>query len=814
MNLHKIHKFARNAKGPMRYNRYFNKEWYQKCKWMCGCEATNKIYCFPCLIETENNSFTDGVTDLTHLSELAKKHSISKQHLKAELEYSLLPNVTHTQKTVDPLAHQQRENVRKNKQMLSNIIDFLKFSSFSKFPLFLKKHQSKTDLFNELLKLYCEIDKSEVTEIFINKGGIEEMFNQLLFSMSLVIQNCIKKEISKADFVSFVVEDISSFTNEFQIALFFRYVTQEGEINERFWGFLKPEDKTVSSLNTALEKVLTTVLDNPRKLISQSYDGGSFSYCISDIDVEERGQEDELKGAQPSKKAKRDGVSSKGARIVEEVYIKTEFDETMDNDPSNLINKNIVEAEGLSNTANDPLRSNISDNNIALTVIKKEKEDKCKATDLNESGSRIIKLEEVDLGILSEFGGEDHLEEEFLDTTNPSVSTIEEPLQPQVKKQSLDPTIPTIGDSIQPEANKQSVTSIAKIIRKKYNLAYLIPCYIHDLDAIFAQIACKDPSIRLFFANLQRVCTFFGDFSEEFGSSTYLGLLSYEGMSWNIKYRLETIHTHFRKLVETLNSLQSSTFDFQSLSKIYTVKMILEDETFGLYLKICRHLINIAEAFKNHLEDGKDIKKFIPNVAWCTDELRKKRKRPNEINFKSIVNDIMTQMQEKYEFTSYRKFEELVEITNFCIYSQKFPSSLLKNVVNAYPEVFNDKKLKNELEVVYSKDILKRIPSTNDLLKFLVGNDLQSAFSETFLLLQIVVLMKQRRIMDSEQSCVFIRVKKYLNKSLEIDQEQLPWLVTIAAAEDLIKAKEDFNCLVTDKFSKATDTEVHFRCDV
>lgn len=33
-----------------KYIRSFNSDWYQKISWLCGCETTNALFCFPCLL--------------------------------------------------------------------------------------------------------------------------------------------------------------------------------------------------------------------------------------------------------------------------------------------------------------------------------------------------------------------------------------------------------------------------------------------------------------------------------------------------------------------------------------------------------------------------------------------------------------------------------------------------------------------------------------------------------------------------------------------------------------------------------------------
>ena len=40
------------------YTRQFNANSYQRCKWICECEYTNGVFCFPCLLFGFDNGDT------------------------------------------------------------------------------------------------------------------------------------------------------------------------------------------------------------------------------------------------------------------------------------------------------------------------------------------------------------------------------------------------------------------------------------------------------------------------------------------------------------------------------------------------------------------------------------------------------------------------------------------------------------------------------------------------------------------------------------------------------------------------------------
>lgn len=64
------------------YNRAFNKNIYDKYKWICGCPVTNKLFCFVCILfRNEITAWTrNGVDDLKHIADRAKKHEKSSDN--------------------------------------------------------------------------------------------------------------------------------------------------------------------------------------------------------------------------------------------------------------------------------------------------------------------------------------------------------------------------------------------------------------------------------------------------------------------------------------------------------------------------------------------------------------------------------------------------------------------------------------------------------------------------------------------------------------------------------------------------------------
>ena len=104
------------------------------------------LFCFPCLLFGGDHSWTiKGVTDLKHLNEKILKHEKSSKHICNVVDLSLLGKVNIAAE-IDSgykLAIEKHNNqVKKNREILSKIINCIKFCE--KFELPLRGHDEST----------------------------------------------------------------------------------------------------------------------------------------------------------------------------------------------------------------------------------------------------------------------------------------------------------------------------------------------------------------------------------------------------------------------------------------------------------------------------------------------------------------------------------------------------------------------------------------------------------------------------------------------------------------------------------------------
>ena len=67
--------------------RSFQKDWYSRKDWLCGCAMKNRLYCFPCLLfSTSETVWTHtGFCDLKNLPRSLDKHERSTAHIQNQI---------------------------------------------------------------------------------------------------------------------------------------------------------------------------------------------------------------------------------------------------------------------------------------------------------------------------------------------------------------------------------------------------------------------------------------------------------------------------------------------------------------------------------------------------------------------------------------------------------------------------------------------------------------------------------------------------------------------------------------------------------
>ncbi|KAM4642041.1 uncharacterized protein O3C94_016410 [Discoglossus pictus] len=267
------------------YIRRFNRIWYDRKAWICGCATTNALFCFPCLILGGDSLWSKrGVTDLKHLSDKVKKHDEGKSHILNCLKLQIMGHSDIPgQTTEDHLEAIRKHNqeVDCNRHILGKIIDCIRFCGT--FELALQGcndfvESTNDGVFLNLVNLMASTDltmEKQLHSDFINGLiGSHSVRNELLDCMLKVARDYILQELKCAEFAAIQVNDTTDVSSDIHNVIIYRYINRSGSPVERFFGFTPH-----SSAQTVAEKLLQELNvvfpeeKDKQKLISQSYDG-------------------------------------------------------------------------------------------------------------------------------------------------------------------------------------------------------------------------------------------------------------------------------------------------------------------------------------------------------------------------------------------------------------------------------------------------------------------------------------------------------------------------------------------------------------
>jgi hypothetical protein len=115
-----------------------------------------------------------------------------------------------------------------------------------------------------------------------------------------------------------------------------------------------------------------------------------------------------------------------------------------------------------------------------------------------------------------------------------------------------------------------------------------------------------------------------------------------------------------------------------------------------------------------------------------------KKEDEHKLEAIEVCDVIISQTKERFNFTDHLIASNLFLVENFEKYFKHSPEEYFNQTINFYP-YFNDKKLKTELQIIYSKSEFRNISVAVSSLEFLKTENLTHTFAECVKLLKIII---------------------------------------------------------------------------
>lgn len=270
-------------------HRAFRREWYVSYSWLTGSSVTNRLYCWPCLIFSHNESFKwarTGFVDLRNFRRCAKKHETSAAHVRAGVDLTKLGSANRIDHLLDEGARLQtirhNEVVRKNREMLKRLVSVT--SLLARQEMAFRGHDESEQSASrgnyretvDVVALWDDVLTDHFQAPSAGFVGCSKIIqNDLISAVATVLQHEIQEEIDSAPFFAWQIDETTDVSCHAQLAIILRFVDITGCIQERFWGFF---DVSAARNAQAVFNLVDTEMDRfnySAKLVGQTYDGAA-----------------------------------------------------------------------------------------------------------------------------------------------------------------------------------------------------------------------------------------------------------------------------------------------------------------------------------------------------------------------------------------------------------------------------------------------------------------------------------------------------------------------------------------------------------
>lgn len=266
-------------------SRKFNPVLYNKNNWICGCDVTNRMYCFPCVLYGGEEHWGEkGVDDLIHIWEKIKSHERSPRHMHNMLSLNMLGQVDIKILSNSALRSEllkQNDQVRQNRLDLDKIITNIRFSGA--FDLALRGQDQSESAPNVTMKGFVNFseelqkeNKDQIEKFPFFKGASAIVISELTESIFNVYRDEIAKQVKSSDYVSVIIDEAYDIGSKCQLVMIIRYILN-GRPVEHFWKLLHPEAYDADAISNSIRQEIEPLIgQTPEKLVSISYDGPSI----------------------------------------------------------------------------------------------------------------------------------------------------------------------------------------------------------------------------------------------------------------------------------------------------------------------------------------------------------------------------------------------------------------------------------------------------------------------------------------------------------------------------------------------------------
>ncbi|KAL4125889.1 hypothetical protein QTP88_010126 [Uroleucon formosanum] len=174
----------------------------------------------------------------------------------------------------------------------------------------------------------------------------------------------------------------------------------------------------------------------------------------------------------------------------------------------------------------------------------------------------------------------------------------------------------------------------------------------------------------------------------------------------------------------------------------------------------------VMEMAEDYLDLGRTM--FTDN---CKPSKATRNESNNQSNFKilfyEIIDNILMQLNTRFQDTNKLLFLQLADVTKFKEYSCTFPVNALNNLKSTYPNIFyNINSLKVELEVLYSDVKYQNLLHIYDMVKIIEQDALKDILPEAYKLFILILTIPSTSVSNERSFSCLKRIKTCSRNSI------------------------------------------------
>ncbi len=379
---------------------------------------------------------------------------------------------------------------------------------------------------------------------------------------------------------------------------------------------------------------------------------------------------------------------------------------------------------------------------------------------------------------------------------------------------------------------------VKTIVQNKYQNAYYVHCYAHQLNLVLQQAVSRIAKVKLFFANLNGFSSFFSRSPKRtayLDKSVSRRVPRSSQTRWNFGSRLvNTIFTYKAAFTECLEDIiETWSGDQTTIREANGLLNFLKDREFLIMLKFFQRIMSHVDILYAQLQKrqvdpifiGRSMNAFVTAInsergriheliSQTTDSNDTDKRRRNESSdtekarfLQEVCDIIISHCSFRFEFSGHLIASQLFHSEMFSTYHKEFPAEILTATVDAYP-MLERLKLQSELTVIYGRQDFYHCSGAVPLLQLFYDNNLIGTFSETVRLLNILITIPMTSCEAERCFSTLKRVKTFLRNTMTDDR--LNALGMLSMEKKLIREMPEFNKLVIDKFAQLKERRANF----